>query len=89
MIVPGGRPRQSDQASEWVVSRAGPTTSAMNRRQISSQDKRDHVVRRGPVCVFVGVDDGEEGVGRHREGDPAGPGGTAADLVLIQPARPW
>lgn len=56
---------------------------------VSSQDKRDHVARRGPVRVFVGADDGEEGVGRHLEGEPAGPGGTAADLVPIQPARPW
>jgi len=34
--------------------------------------------------VLVGADDGQEGVGTHREGYPAQPGGVAADLVLIQ-----
>jgi hypothetical protein len=33
-----------------------------------------------PVCAY----DGEEGVGEHGEGDPAGPGGIAADLVLVE-----
>lgn len=51
--------------------------------------QRDQVVRRGSVCVFVGADDGVEGVGRHRRGDPAGPGGVAADLALAQPGLPW
>ena len=41
-------------------------------------------VRRGVVGVFVGADDGEEGVGEHGQGDPAGPGRVAADLVLVQ-----
>ncbi|WP_406131674.1 hypothetical protein [Streptomyces sp. NBC_00989] len=34
--------------------------------------------------VLVGADDGQEGVGERREGDPAQPGGVAADLVLFQ-----
>jgi hypothetical protein len=34
--------------------------------------------------VFVGSDDGEEGVREHGEGDPAGSGRVAADLVLVQ-----
>ncbi|WP_431607810.1 ISAs1 family transposase [Streptomyces lunaelactis] len=50
--------------------------------------QRDQVVRCGLVCVFVGADDCEEGMGQHREGDPAGPGGVAADLVLVQPGQP-
>jgi len=35
-------------------------------------------------AVLVGADDGQEGVGEHREGHPAQPGGVAADLVLVQ-----
>lgn len=46
--------------------------------------QRDQVARRGAVCVFVGADHCEEGTGQHREGDPAGPGRVAADLVLIR-----
>ena len=38
----------------------------------------------GVFVVLVGADDGQEGVGEHREGDPAQPGGVAADLVLFQ-----
>lgn len=34
--------------------------------------------------MFVGADDGEEGVGEHGQGDPVGPGGEAAELVLVQ-----
>jgi hypothetical protein len=34
--------------------------------------------------VFVGADDGQEGVGEHGQGDPAGPGGVAADLVFVE-----
>lgn len=34
--------------------------------------------------VFIGSDDSEEGMGEHGEGDPAGPGRVAADLVLVQ-----
>lgn len=34
--------------------------------------------------VFVGADGGEEGVGQHGQGDPAGPRGEAAELVLVQ-----
>jgi hypothetical protein len=32
------------------------------------------------VCAY----DGEEGVREHGEGDSAGPGGIAADLVLVE-----
>ncbi|CAL9597601.1 hypothetical protein SUDANB6_05386 [Streptomyces sp. enrichment culture] len=38
----------------------------------------------GRAGVFVGADDGEENVGEHGEGDPAGPGGATAKLVLVQ-----
>lgn len=38
----------------------------------------------GVVGVFVRADDGHEGVGEHGQGDPAGPGRVAADLVLVQ-----
>lgn len=34
--------------------------------------------------MFVGADDGEEGVGEHGEGDPAVPGGPASDLVFVE-----
>lgn len=49
----------------------------------------DQPVRSGVAGVFVGADDGEEGVGEHREGAPAGPGGVATDLVLIEPGQPF
>ncbi|WTD59153.1 hypothetical protein OHA77_23950 [Streptosporangium sp. NBC_01639] len=49
--------------------------------------KGDEVVRTWPVGVFVGADDGEEGVGEHGEGDPAASGGVAADLVLVEPGQ--
>ena len=39
----------------------------------------------GVFVVLAGADDGQEGVGEHREGRPAQPGGVAADLVLIRP----
>ncbi|MFE2286454.1 hypothetical protein ACFXDJ_20090 [Streptomyces sp. NPDC059443] len=38
----------------------------------------------GIAVVFVRPDDGEEGVRKHGQGDPAGPGRVAADLVLLQ-----
>jgi hypothetical protein len=38
----------------------------------------------GVAGVLVGADDGEEGMGEHGQGDPAGPGRVAADLVLVQ-----
>ena len=56
----------------------------MNRRWISLQVSGIRASGCGVACVFVGADDGEEGVGEHGEGDPAGPGGVAADLVLVQ-----
>ncbi len=47
----------------------------------------DQLTWPGVVDVFVGANDGEEGVGEHGEGDPAAPGGVAADLVLIEPGQ--
>lgn len=38
--------------------------------------------------VFVGSDNRKKGVGEHRNGDPAGPRGVAADLVLIESCQP-
>ncbi|MBA9006294.1 hypothetical protein HNR21_005176 [Actinomadura cellulosilytica] len=38
----------------------------------------------GRAGVFGCADDDQEGVGEHGEGDPAGPGGVAAQLVLVQ-----
>jgi hypothetical protein len=46
--------------------------------------ERDKPVRCGAPDVFVGADNGEEGVSEHGQGDPAGPGGVAADLVLVE-----
>lgn len=46
--------------------------------------ERDQPVRGGVAGVFIGADDGEEGVREHGQGDPAGPRGEAADLVLAQ-----
>ena len=46
--------------------------------------ERDQPVRGGMAGVFVGSDDGEEGVGEHGQGDPARPRGEAAELVLVQ-----
>jgi hypothetical protein len=37
--------------------------------------------------MFVGSDDGEEGVGEHGKGDPAAPGRVAADQVFIEPGQ--
>ncbi len=48
----------------------------------------DQVGRSGTAGVFVGTNDDEEGVGEHGQGDPSGPGGTAADLVLIESGEP-
>jgi hypothetical protein len=56
----------------------------MNRRWISLQVKRYAGVGCGVTGVFVCSDDGEEGVREHGQGDPAGPGGVTADLVLVQ-----
>jgi hypothetical protein len=46
--------------------------------------QRDEVVGAGAETVLVSADDGQEGVGEHGEGDPAGPGRVAAELVLVQ-----
>lgn len=46
--------------------------------------QRYQVVRPWPEAVLVGADDGQEGMGEHGEGDPAGPGRIAAELVLVQ-----
>lgn len=46
--------------------------------------ERDQPVRGGMAGVFVSTDDSEEGVSEHGQGDPAGPGGEAADLVFVQ-----
>ena len=47
-------------------------------------EQRDQPVRGGIAGVFVRADDSEEGMGEHGEGDPAGPGRVAAELVLVQ-----
>src|SRR5436309_2737889 len=44
----------------------------------------DHAGGRRCVIAFDGGGDGEEGVGEHREGGPAVPGGPASDLVLVE-----
>jgi hypothetical protein len=36
------------------------------------------------TLVFVRAEDSEEGMREHGQGDPAGPGRVAADLVLVQ-----
>ena len=46
--------------------------------------ERYEAVRCRLAGVLVCSDDGEEGMGEHREGDPAGPGRVAADLMLVQ-----
>lgn len=46
--------------------------------------ERNQPVRGGMAGVFVGRDDGEEGVGEHGQSDPARPRGEAADLVFVQ-----
>ena len=46
--------------------------------------ERYEVVGCGAAGVLVCSDDGEEGVREHGQGDPAGPGRVAADLVLVQ-----
>lgn len=46
--------------------------------------ERDEGVGCGVAGVFIGADGCEEGVGKHGEGDPAGPGRVATDLVLTQ-----
>ncbi|KOV77327.1 hypothetical protein ADL01_15930 [Streptomyces sp. NRRL WC-3618] len=51
--------------------------------------QRDQALRGGVTGVFIGADDGQKGVSEHREGDPAGPGGTAADLVLTESGQPF
>lgn len=45
--------------------------------------QRYQVVRPGTESVLVGADHGQEGMGEHDEGDPAGPGRIAAELVLV------
>lgn len=60
----------------------------MNWRWISLQDSGIRAGRPGTAGVFVGTDHRKEGVGEHREGDPAGPGRVAADLVLIKSRQP-
>jgi hypothetical protein len=44
----------------------------------------DQRLRGGTAGVLVGPDDDEEGMGKHGEGCPAGPGGVSADLVFIR-----
>lgn len=61
------------------MSWSGWTATVMNRRWISLQDSGNHVGPRRMAGVFVGADHCEEGVGEHREGDPAGPGGVVDD----------
>ena len=59
-------------------------TSVMNSRWISLQVSGMRASGAGSTVVFVRADDGEEGVREHGQGDPAGPGRVAADLVLVQ-----
>src|SRR3954464_2872426 len=44
--------------------------------------QRDHRFSGVAVVVFMGGDDGEDGVGEHGQGGVAVPGGPGADLVL-------
>jgi len=46
--------------------------------------ERYQLVGRGMTLVFVRAEDSEEGMREHGQGDPAGPGRVAADLVLVQ-----
>jgi hypothetical protein len=50
--------------------------------------ERDQLLRGGVPGVFVGADGSEEGVGEHGEGDSAGPGVEAADLMLVESGEP-
>lgn len=43
----------------------------------------------GTVWRVRRTDDGDEGVGEHGRGDPSGPGGVAANLVLIESTSPF
>ena len=49
--------------------------------------QRDQLVGVWPVGMLLGADDSKEGVGEHGEGDPAAPGGVAAELVFIEPGQ--
>lgn len=44
----------------------------------------DQVTGTGCAGVFLGSNDREGGMGEHRQGDPAGPGREAADLVFVE-----
>jgi hypothetical protein len=46
--------------------------------------QRDHAWWRGMPITLGGCGDGQEGVRGHGQGDPAIPGGPAAELVLVQ-----
>lgn len=77
------RRRLSDLPIPWAASWIGWTTSVMNRRTISSQDSGIRSFCPG-AGVCVGADRAHEGVGEHRKGDPADPGGVAAGAVLVE-----
>ncbi|OOV12078.1 hypothetical protein SM007_39505 [Streptomyces avermitilis] len=51
--------------------------------------QRQQPIGCGPTGMFLDADGDEEGVGEHRKGGPAGPGGIAADLVSSSPASPF
>jgi hypothetical protein len=60
-------------------------TNRTNRRRISLQVSQP--VRCCLKAVFVGGDDGEQGMCGHGEQGPALPGDPAADLVFVEPGQ--
>lgn len=66
----------------------GWTATVMNWRWISLQDSGIRSADLGGGRV-VGTDRRKEGMGEHREGDSAGLGGVAADLVVIESRQPF
>lgn len=65
-----------------VVDRTDDESDEQTLDLVAAQ--RYEVVRCRLAGVLIGSQDGEEGVGKHGEGHPAGPGRVAADLVLVQ-----
>jgi hypothetical protein len=60
-------------------------TNRTNRQRISLQVSQP--VRCCLKAVFVGGDDGEQGMCGHGEQGPALPGDPAADLVFVEPGQ--
>jgi hypothetical protein len=77
---PDLEPRDYEQISLQLTGHAravggvviGPDSDSDEQALDLVAGQRDQVVRCGLVCVFVGAYDGEEGMGQHRKGDPAG-----------------